>query len=766
MSRTSRLYVIVICSIVFFLFTGWIVNTYIINPTFRSLEEKQAAEQASRAMASIKQDAGQVSALLSDWSTWDASYQFAKDRNALFIDENLRDWHSIEKDMHINLIYIYNRTGKKIYGRTYYGKKDLSYELPDFANDSILTSDFIQGVKLHGGRRTGILATNNGLMILVARPILKTDGQGPSSGVMIFGRFFDEARIDQISEEMNINFSVLLIQKSQLKGSERTVKNSLTPGLKKIVYLNDKELMLYELLIDVYGNQIGLLRTHVTTDLISMAQQVSVKIVVVMGIFMFALILIVLYSVKMKEGIRTDKRRPVNVGVIIVIGTGLIVTIALSGLLYEKKQREKQGSFRKLAQTQIAAVKNKLTDDLRELWEIKRFFDVSENVTREEFKRFVLPYMQNENFQAIEWIPEVHGEERNIYESAAKKDGFVNFTFTELGENKQLVRSVERPIYYPVFYVEPVQNNLSAVGYAPVHLPMRDEAIQRADSTGDASITGPFRLVQETGNQKGLMVFLPVKKSNLVVSGNEKVDCRKSFIACVYRVDDMLKSTRMTSVSENLFIELKDISYRHHEVLNQGKPIQLDDSDYVQHVEFGFAGRNYKISIAANSMFFDAHNDYEYVFVLLGGFLVTMFVSLYFNEILTQKERAEFLVDSRTKDLQESEERYQTFITQSTEGICRIEMNLAIPLTDISDTATGDLLGLGYYAECNDVYAAQMGYDNTSELVGKKANEILPFFGETFGLLYGDFFRNGFRLIDSEIQVVNAKGETKVFTEN
>lgn len=76
------------------------------------------------------------------------------------------------------------------------------------------------------------------------------------------------------------------------------------------------------------------------------------------------------------------------------------------------------------------------------------------------------------------------------------------------------------------------------------------------------------------------------------------------------------------------------------------------------------------------------------------------------------------------KALAESEERYRAFITQSTEGIYRLELEKPIKISAFPRDQVRHILKHCYIAECNDAMAFMYGYNNSSELIGKKLVEM------------------------------------------
>jgi PAS domain S-box-containing protein len=133
-------------------------------------------------------------------------------------------------------------------------------------------------------------------------------------------------------------------------------------------------------------------------------------------------------------------------------------------------------------------------------------------------------------------------------------------------------------------------------------------------------------------------------------------------------------------------------------------------------------------------------------------------LSVYFQDV-TERKRAE-------EEIRRSEERYRSFVEQSTEGIWRFELEEPVS-TDLPEAEQVDhFYRHAYLAECNDVMARMYGFTRAEEIVGARLGDFIPrSVPENVEYLLA-FIRSGHRLTDAESEEVDREGNLKRILNN
>ncbi|MEO8573063.1 MAG: PAS domain S-box protein [Pyrinomonadaceae bacterium] len=113
-----------------------------------------------------------------------------------------------------------------------------------------------------------------------------------------------------------------------------------------------------------------------------------------------------------------------------------------------------------------------------------------------------------------------------------------------------------------------------------------------------------------------------------------------------------------------------------------------------------------------------------------------------------------------------SEERYRAFITQSTEGIWRFELERPIPTHLTTEEQVQLSYAYGYLAECNDAMAKQYGFSSAVEIVGARLSDLLVADDPKNVEFLKAFIESDYNLSEAESHEKDADGNDRYFLNN
>ncbi|HZY31691.1 MAG TPA: CHASE domain-containing protein, partial [Candidatus Methylomirabilis sp.] len=442
-----------------------------------------------------------------------------------------------------------------------------------------------------------------------------------------------------------------------------------------------------------------------------------------------------------------EARRSASLRRYLPLALGLCVGVMLSVVAFMMVRGWEQGRIRSEFELQSSNLMNALEDGLTRhlgvLYTLEYFFLASQYVDRQEFAKFTEGSLSfRHGVQALEWVPRVPDSKRSAYEEAARRDGQAGFRIFERDPEGKIVKATRREEYFPVYYVEPLKGNEAALGFDVASGPDRLQALERARDTGEATATGRITLVQETGEQAGVLVFVPIYRNGLRHDTlTERRINLHGFALGVFRIGDLVEASLRGVKRWGIEIHLLDTSVKTHEQFLYGsesperplesprivKEIRTDSRTLHWSRTLGMAGRQWSLRFYPTPEFVAAHSSWRPWGALAGGLLATALLGGYLLLALGRSAEVERLVVVRTSELasanrqledriiegkrmeealRASEDRYRDLVEHSEDFICTHDLE-------------GRLLSV------NQALVRRFGYEREEELLGRKISDFL-----------------------------------------
>ncbi|MBS1795400.1 MAG: PAS domain S-box protein [Acidobacteria bacterium] len=113
-----------------------------------------------------------------------------------------------------------------------------------------------------------------------------------------------------------------------------------------------------------------------------------------------------------------------------------------------------------------------------------------------------------------------------------------------------------------------------------------------------------------------------------------------------------------------------------------------------------------------------------------------------------------------------NEERFFAFVTQSSEGVWRIELERPVPVDLPADEQIELFFRYSVLAECNEAMARMYGFAAAGELVGARLGELLPPEDQNNIDYLRAFIASNYRLENAESREIDRDGRPKIFLNN
>ncbi len=189
---------------------GFLAEYFIFNNIIfdgcTQLERSNAASDMDRIRNALDNENLHLDVILHNISSSDALYRFAsvQDKSSF---ATYFSWEAL-RAAQVNLVALYDASDRLLQGAAFdLGSREQLHlrlfdkDQPASANPLVLAHGALTPVK-------GLLMTEAGPMLVAARPVLNTQGWGPSRGTLVMGRLLDEALLSALREKLHLSFSV------------------------------------------------------------------------------------------------------------------------------------------------------------------------------------------------------------------------------------------------------------------------------------------------------------------------------------------------------------------------------------------------------------------------------------------------------------------------------------------------------------------------------------------------------------------------------
>ena len=334
------------------------------------------------------------------------------------------------------------------------------------------------------------------------------------------------------------------------------------------------------------------------------------------------------------------RRRALPVALPMLLFFALFVTIFVRVSKWEHE--ESLLEFRLLSHEIVDKIATGLEEQEVFLDQLERSFSTPITPSAADFHRLVEKLLKRfPLIQAVEWAPRIDSTQQGIF-VAAQQSNMPGFEIRKVDATGYLRRAGERSEYYPLVYIEPLRGNEGALGFDLASDPDRKAAVEAAKRSGALAATAPIRLIQERGDQLGILLIFPVL-------GGE---AEKGVLLVVHRMGIFLQGLL---APYNSMIGVRLVDLQADKVLFGGYPPGTGGVSYDD--VFTFGGRSYGITTAPTRLYLDQHRRFQSWAVLMRGVIGTGLLGALLLLGTGYTRRIETVVKERTRELEATNQR-------------------------------------------------------------------------------------------------------------
>ena len=414
----------------------------------------------------------------------------------------------------------------------------------------------------------------------------------------------------------------------------------------------------------------------------------------VFGVLVFMPLVVLNFSeTGLRKKLSLKRRLLVSIPTVIVFSIFLILFFNSKNTFQDRAYR----SFEVQVTSLVDEFRKDLAVDLSSLIAIKSFFNASEFVSNQEFKEFTFRLlMESHGMFGVSWLPKVYHSDRGTFERSIQAQGYADFSIKSRTGKGSLEPSSQRPVYFPLAYTEPYEQNKRAHGFDVYGIDLLSGDLRRAilddaRDTGYQKATERFPIVQKE-DQYGFIVYEPVyKTSSMYETVEERRAHHIGYINGIFIFPQLMQSINQKTKELGYDVVLQEREVSNTNVLfdsrtenykeNAEQTYVFDDVVSVSKV-IDIAGRGWEITILKNGHLLSKTYVQELWFFVTGGVLFCTLLNVLLMIITARTEVVEKLVEQKTSDLQQVNAELEEFAYRTSHDL-RSPLISSIGLLDL-----------------------------------------------------------------------------------
>jgi PAS domain S-box-containing protein len=359
-------------------------------------------------------------------------------------------------------------------------------------------------------------------------------------------------------------------------------------------------------------------------------------------------------------------KRKILIAIPLVSVFTIVVILFLNASSWEHKKLQQE--LENEVSNAITRLENKITTYIEETSAISNFYLAYDRADRSNFKYLIGNILKKSpELYSLQWAPKMDESSKDEFIDKAKKDG-VDYTIKKYSGKKPLYEKKDDTIFFPVYYSESCDVTYNDLGYDIYSDPELQKYIERTISTGKLEISDVFKFTNVQNALSVIMFFKPVFDHNLIDPSKSNQSNIKGIIVETFRVKDLFHDFVKGLEEKGIEIELLDSNSQNKTTIITS----LDDKHKYSlnaTATISFEDKNWQGIFKQKTEYLISHKEWHLWYLLFAGLVFTAISAILTMVITGYSENIEKLVNKKTKDLKESQTRFQLAVEGTRDGI-------------------------------------------------------------------------------------------------
>lgn len=355
----------------------------------------------------------------------------------------------------------------------------------------------------------------------------------------------------------------------------------------------------------------------------------------------------------------------------LIISSSLVLTFFAWYFSSEQVEEKIEQQFLRQANQTVELISERMRKYEDALWSgVATVHSQSHGIDYDEWRRFSSTLRLEKRYPGINGIGVIYSVEPNDLEAFLVSERKARPDFGIFPQH-------DNGIYLPITYIEPVDANRKAVGLDVAHERNRLQAALAARDSGEAKITGPIVLVQDSEKTPGFLFYTPFYKEDDSALATI-AERRENFVGLVYApfIFNKLLEGTLDQSRRAIDLRIEDNGFILYDEHEEGQA----DSSYKKEIHVNMNGREWIFSIWSTESFLEQNHSNQPLIILFGGIFIDLLLFALFFIISKRNQQALALASYLTKQHREKTAELEIANAELKEFSYRTSHDLRSPL--------------------------------------------------------------------------------------
>ena len=263
----------------------YVASRFVLLEDLDEIEANEAHKNVERVLGTLYYVLSDLEALTLNLAAWDDTYAFIETGDEQYIKSNLGLETALT--LKLNLMLYINSSGQTVFGQAFDLHEEEEVSLSPGVKKYLSDNRPLLEQPGTEGSKSGVILLDEGPMLIVSRPILTSEDEGPARGTVIFGRYLDSVEMNRLTQLTLLRIHIHPVRDLHMYPDfTKPLVPLLAGGVPIFIQpLNAKYVAGYALIRDIDGNPALILRVDSPRDIYRQGQvSVAYYILVVLGL--------------------------------------------------------------------------------------------------------------------------------------------------------------------------------------------------------------------------------------------------------------------------------------------------------------------------------------------------------------------------------------------------------------------------------------------------------------------------------------------------